>query len=127
MTISPGKLCRPKVTMKEVFVHHDPTIVGFKKSILEGAGIDCFIRNENTSATLGAGAFGLVQSPVFDPALCIVEDQRYDEAMVLLKAAEEVPPVIRGDWRCLKCGESVPGNFPTCWNCSRRCSGENLC
>src|SRR5215471_6083981 len=96
--------------LKEVFVHHDPTVVGLKKSILEGAGIDCFIRNENTSATFGAGAFGLVQSPAFDPVLCILDDERYDEAMALLKNAGEAPPVIRADWCCPKCGETVPGN-----------------
>jgi Protein of unknown function (DUF2007). len=104
--------------MKEVFTHPDPTIVGWKKSILEEAGIHCFIRNENTSATLGAGALGLVQSPIFDPALCIVDDRRYDEAAALLKGAGNTPPVIRADWRCPKCGETVPGNFDTCWNCS---------
>jgi len=104
--------------MREVFVHHDPTVVGHKKSILEEAGIDCFIRNENTSATLGAGALGLVQSPIFDPALCIVDDQRYDEAVALLKPAADVPPVTATDWRCPKCGESVPAHFETCWNCS---------
>jgi hypothetical protein len=104
--------------MKEVFIHHDPTIVGFKKSILDGAGIDCFIRNENTSATFGAGALGLVQSPVFDPVLCIVDDSRYDEAMALLETAAHAPPVVAADWRCPECGETVPANFETCWNCS---------
>jgi hypothetical protein len=108
--------------MKEVFTHHDPTLVGWKKSILEQAGIDCFIRNETTSATLGAGALGLVQSPLFDPALCIVDDARYDEAMALLGGvaqapAGQAPPVIGVDWRCPKCGETVPANFETCWNC----------
>ena len=104
--------------MKEVFVHHDPTVVGLQKSILEGAGIDCFIRNENTSATLGAGAFGLVQSPIFDPVLCILDDERYDEATALLREAGTPPAVPRPDWPCPKCGETVPGNFDTCWNCS---------
>jgi len=104
--------------MKEVFCHHDPTVVGLKKSILEEAGIDCFIRNEHTSATFGAGALGFVQSPVFDPALCIVDDSLYDEAMALLKSAGEPPLADRADWRCPKCGETVPGNFATCWNCS---------
>ncbi len=104
--------------MKEVVVHHDPTVVGLKKSILDGAGIECFIRNENTSATFGAGAFGLVQSPVFDLALCIVDDERYEEAMALLGSAAEAPSASRTDWRCPKCGETVPGNFDTCWNCS---------
>jgi len=106
------------IFMKTVFVHHDPTMVGHKKSILEEAGIDCFIRNENTSATFGGGALGLVQSPVFDPALCIVDDSRYDEAVALLKTTAEPSLAGRADWRCSKCGESVPGNFETCWNCS---------
>lgn len=104
--------------MKQVFVHQNATMVGFKKSILEEAGIDCFIRNENTSATFGAGAFGLVQSPLFDPALCIVDDARYDEAMSLLTNTAEPSLEARADWRCPKCGESIPGNFDTCWNCS---------
>ena len=66
--------------MQEVFVHHDLTVVGLHKSTLEQAGIACFIRNENTSASLGAGFLGLVQSPIFNPVLCIVDDDRYDEA-----------------------------------------------
>jgi hypothetical protein len=106
--------------MKVVFIHHDPTMVGLKKSILEEAGIDCFIQNENTSATFGAGALGLVQSPIFDPALCIIDDSRYDEAMALLKTTPEPSLAVRANWRCPKCGESVPGNFETCWNCSRQ-------
>jgi hypothetical protein len=102
--------------MKEVFVHHDATVVGLHKSTLEQAGIDCFIRNESTSATLGAGFLGLVQSPVFDPVLCIVDDARYAEAMALLGMAAS-PPLPQADWRCPKCGEMVPGNFEACWNC----------
>ena len=104
--------------MKEVFVHHDPTIVGLKKSTLEEAGIDCFIRNENTSATFGAGALGLVQSAAFDPVLCIVDDTRYEEAKALVGDAKAPPPLPQPEWRCPTCGEMVPGNFDACWNCS---------
>ncbi len=104
--------------MKEIFVHHDPTIVGLKKSILEQAGIDCFIRNENTSATFGAGALGLVQSAAFDPVLCIVDDTRYEEAIALVGNPNAPPPLPQPEWRCPKCGEMVPGNFDICWNCS---------
>ncbi len=107
--------------MKEVYVHHDPTMVGLKKSILEEAGIDCFIRNESTSASLGAGALGLVQSAAFDPALCIVDDARYEEAVALVK--DDATAAARPDWRCPKCGETVPGNFDTCWNCSATMPG----
>ena len=111
-----------KETMKTIFVHHDSTVVGLRKSILEEAGIDCFVQNENTSATFGAGALGLVQSPIFNPALCIVDDSRYDEAITLLKlTGTGVPPVIAGaDWPCPQCGESVPGNFQACWNCASK-------
>jgi len=105
--------------MKAVFVHHDPTVVGHKKSILDGADIECFIQNENTSASLGAGAFGLVQSPVFDPCLCIVDDSRYDEAMAILRTVSEPASTFRPDWCCPQCGETVPGNFEKCWNCTQ--------
>ena len=104
--------------MKEVFAHHDPTVVGLHKSTLEQAGIECFIRNENTSATLGAGFMGLVQSPIFDPVLCILDDGRYEEAIALLGKGDAPPPLARPDWKCPKCGEIVPGNFETCWSCS---------
>ena len=104
--------------MKEVFVHRDPTVVGHKRSILEQAGIDCFIKNEHTSATFGAGALGLVGSPVFDPALCIVDDSRYEEAVELLKSVVQPSSALGADWRCPQCGETVPANFDMCWKCS---------
>jgi hypothetical protein len=104
--------------MKEVFVHPDATLVGWHKSTLEQAGIECFIRNENTSATLGAGFMGLVQSPVFDPVLCILDDERYEEAMALLGKGNAPAALTRPDWKCHKCGEIVPGNFEVCWSCS---------
>jgi hypothetical protein len=30
------------------------------------------------------------------------------------------------DWKCSKCGESVPGNFDMCWKCMATRSGEPL-
>ena len=104
--------------MQQVFVHHDLTVVALKQSILEMAGIDCFIRNENTSASLGAGVLGLVHLPIFHPALCIVDDSRYDEALALLSTNTDSAQAVRSEWRCSKCGETIPGNFETCWNCA---------
>ena len=104
--------------MKDVFVHHDPTVTGMHKSRLEQAGIECYIRNENTSAMLGAGIFGAVQSPIFDPVLCIVDDARFEEAMAILNDGAAEPPEPESDWTCPQCGETVPGNFETCWKCS---------
>jgi hypothetical protein len=104
--------------MKEVSVHRDVTVVGFHKSILDEAGIECFIRNEHTAASLGGAALGLVQSPIFDPVLCIADDSRYDEAVALLRSATTASQETREDWPCPKCGESIPGNFDACWNCA---------
>lgn len=104
--------------MQQVFVHHDLTVVALKRSILEMAGFDCFIRNENTSASLGAGVLGLVNIPIFHPALCIVDDSRYEEALALLNTIADSPAGARGDWSCPQCGENVPGNFETCWKCA---------
>ncbi len=105
--------------MREVSVHRDPAIVGFHKSILESAGIACFIRNEHSSASLGAGMMGLVQSHLFDPTLCIVDDERFEEAVKMIQSCNgaTAPGEARADWKCPVCGEEVPGNFDTCWNC----------
>ncbi len=73
-------------------------MVGHKQSILDNAGIDCFIQNEHTSATFGAGALGLVKLPIFDPVLCILDDARYDEAMALLRDVAGMASEARADW-----------------------------
>ena len=104
--------------MREVSVHRDPAVVGFHRSILESAGMLCYIRNEHTSASLGAGMFGAVQSHLFDPVLCIVDDSRYDEAVNLIRDAIHPEDIARADWKCPKCGEDVPGSFDTCCNCA---------
>jgi Putative prokaryotic signal transducing protein len=103
--------------MREVSVHRDPAIVGYHKSILEGAGIPCFIRNEHTSASLGAGFLDLVQSQVFDPVLCVMDDDLYDAAVELLRGSIAAVTLDQADWSCGVCHEIVPGNFAACWNC----------
>ena len=80
-------------------------MVGFQKSILESAGILCFIRNEHTSASMGAGMMGLFQSHIFDPVLCIVDDDRYEEAVKLIAGAASSRTSERPDWKCPVCGE----------------------
>lgn len=103
--------------MREVSVHRDIAIVGFHKSILDQAGIACYIRNEHSSASLGAGAMGLVQSHLFDPVLCIVDDDRFDEAIDLLRGQQSDDSSPQEEWTCPKCSEIVPAGFEVCWNC----------
>ncbi len=99
--------------MKEVFNHQDPARVGYYKTILEEAGIVCFIRNQFADGS----AFGSVALPQFNPALCVMKDADYANARLLLNA-HEFPEKLEGaDWVCPRCGEEVPGELDTCWNC----------
>jgi hypothetical protein len=97
--------------MREVFVNQDHARVGFYKSVLEEAGIPNFVRNEM------ANNITEMPSPLFFPALCVLHDEDYDEAMRILREIYDEPPSQAADWVCAKCGEEVPGTFDSCWQC----------
>src|SRR5262245_21799016 len=65
-----------RVSMREVFIHQDSAKVGLYKSILDAAEIPNFVRNglANNSVTD-------MPSPVFFPALCVLNDEDYDKAL----------------------------------------------
>ena len=103
--------------MKEVFVHPDFTRVGHCQAILEEAGIACFIRNESTQNLLA----GLPDSAAL-PVLCVTEDADAPRAMELLrdfnKSEQQTADAENSaEWKCPQCGEIVPGNFGSCWQC----------
>jgi hypothetical protein len=98
--------------MKEVFVHPDPTRVGFYQSVLEEAGIPCFIRGEFGSTSLASR-----KSTFFSPALCVLHDEDEERAKAILSERQN-PPLAQGpDWSCPGCHEAVPDSFGSCWNC----------
>ncbi|CAN5661757.1 hypothetical protein BH11VER1_BH11VER1_36700 [soil metagenome] len=109
--------------MKEVFNHQEFERVGLCQSILDEAGIPSFIRNE-ISNNLITG----LPSPLFAPALFVIEDADYEKAMEIIAALQDATPSPASDWSCPKCGESVPGNFDTCWQCetARQKTTENM-
>ena len=103
--------------MKEIFVHADFTRVGHCQAILEEAGIACFIRNEN-SQNLLSGLPDLTCHPV----LCITNDADEERAKELLRdfiatEREVEAEENSAEWKCPQCGETVPGNFGSCWKC----------
>ena len=98
--------------MKEVFTHIDSVRVGFCKSILEQAGIPCFVRNEHTNL-----AFTAIPVPIFYPALCVRDNDDYDEAMELIKKHIHADEPDQAGWMCPSCNQLVPGGFEVCWNC----------
>lgn len=98
--------------MREVFVNQDHTRVGFYKSVLDEAGIPNFIRNQYSNNSLTE-----MPSALFFPALCVVQDEDYDQAMQILGEIYYALPSQAPDWRCRKCSEAVPGTFDSCWHC----------
>jgi hypothetical protein len=98
--------------MKPVFSCPDYTVVGFLKAELEEAGISCFIQNENGSTMMAA-----LPLPLFWPILMVIEDEQYEEAMLVVRSFTRARRVT-SEWVCPVCGETVPDSFGACWNCS---------
>ena len=100
--------------MKELFREQDITRVSYYRSVLEDSGIPTMIRNEHLTGS------GLTEIPIpeFFPALCVMNDEDYEQAVVIIRehlsanqqhADTEVT--------CISCGETNPGNFDICWSC----------
>ena len=103
--------------MKVIFTHPDFTRVGHCQAILEEAGIACFIRNESTQNLLA----GLPDTAA-QPVLCVTQDADAPRAMELLRDFTATEKQIESEensaeWKCQHCGETVPGNFGSCWKC----------
>ena len=104
--------------MKEVYRSNDGVMLSLYQSVLDDAEIPNFVRNESSQqAVVGGLATAILPLPDFWPALCVVNDEDYDEALELLRAVRDTPPTTEADWKCPNCGEMVPGNFTSCWNC----------
>jgi hypothetical protein len=97
--------------MKELLREREFVRVGYFQTVLEAAGIPTFLRNENLSVTE-------VSIPDFFPALCVLNDGDYDQAMEIIRQQEEKSKESPGEDRiCKSCGEPCPGNFELCWSC----------
>ncbi len=97
--------------MKEVYYNLDSTKVGLYKSVLEEAGIACFVRNEDSSLIVR------IPSRVYDRALCVVNDADYDQAKAIVDAYRLPVSTTGGDWTCPQCQSVVPAAFDACWKC----------
>ncbi len=112
--------------MKEVFRHADSALVGLYQSILDDAEIPTFVANARTQQSLVGGLLvAFFPLPIFFPTLYVLNDDDYSEAMnILLSIREADTGVEKEEWTCGQCGETVPGNFSTCWNCNHSRSEE---
>jgi hypothetical protein len=96
--------------MRDLITSIDSTRLGFFRSILEEAGIACFIRNETTSQLTNI-FIGPLQ-----PTLCLVEDADFERASELLPHQSEGACTAE-EWLCPDCKESNPASFEVCWKC----------
>lgn len=94
--------------MKCIFTSLNSAEVGFLKSVLEEAGIECFIRNESQA----------YQTLAVTPELWVLNEADLIKAQELCKrwrpAAESEPE----RWRCPTCGEELESQFGACWKCA---------
>jgi len=95
--------------MKEVRSSPNPSTVALWQSLLQEAGIQYFVKNDSTQ--------NILVGPSFWAELWVVEDDDYTEAESLLREAREDAPATGNEWKCAVCGETVPGNFTSCWKC----------
>lgn len=80
------------------------------KNVLEQAGIDAVIRNEQL-----AGGLGEIPFLECEPELWVADDEAARAAAAIAAASEPVDDALA--WRCARCGEVNGPQFGACWRC----------
>jgi hypothetical protein len=81
------------------------------RDLLEQAGIDAHVFNENAQS--GAGELPL---PEALPEVWVSRERDLERAREIVRRFESAAPETR-TVRCGRCGEDNPGNFQLCWSC----------
>lgn len=81
------------------------------KSLLEEARIPCLVRNEHLSSA--AGEMGFIPLELW-----ILNDEDYPRAKEIIDDWENSEIEDHGSWVC-RCGETLEGQFSSCWKCGR--------
>lgn len=96
--------------MKKIYSNENNFIVHNVKNLVEGYGIDVFMKNEFVQ-----GAIGEVPSIAAWPELWVVDDNDFDKARDIVNAAQHNANTV--DWICNHCAEANDASFDVCWNC----------
>jgi hypothetical protein len=99
--------------MKRLYSTDDRVMAGHIHSILEEQGIRCMIKNQSL-----AGAVGELPPIECWPEIWIIDDEDFEYARDLIQAFASPLTKHTPDWKCA-CGETVEGQFRSCWNCGR--------
>ncbi len=105
-----------------ILVHSSPnlSLEHHLKNILEGAGIECLVKNEYLE--IGKGEVPPGECWI---ELWIEDDSREAEARQLVEVGFAAAGAPGESWRCGKCGEMVEPQFTECWNCGESRPGQN--
>jgi hypothetical protein len=92
---------------------------GLVKDLIEKDGIPCVIRNDQLSTALGPVPFTECY-----PELWILRDEDYPKAKEVLDGWLTPRNQVRESWICANCGETIEGQFISCWKCGRPKEGQ---
>lgn len=94
--------------MKKVYSSTESSEVELVRNLLEKENIPCTIKT----------AAGL--APITDcfPELWVMEDADYPRAMEVVSDMEHPQGEPKNSWVCPKCGETIEGQFSSCWHCT---------
>src|SRR5215510_5884488 len=100
--------------MKKLFTFNvgENAQLGLLKDLLEKAFIPCSTRNDYLSAASG----GIPFTECY-PELWILNDEDYPRAEEVLDQWLAPKNQVSNSWVCPGCGETVEGQFVSCWKC----------
>jgi len=90
----------------------DAANIEMLKGLLEEAEIRCMIRNDYLSSAMGEIPFAEAS-----PELWILKDEDYLRASATLETWRNTRIEAGEPWACAECGESIEGQFTSCWQC----------
>ena len=96
----------------KVFTSQSLAEVELMRSVLEDNGIASIIRNEFTQ--IGRGDIPFTDTW---PELWLIDVADRSQALAALLAIRETGNAQSAPWTCLGCGETIEGQFSSCWSC----------
>lgn len=97
--------------MKKVYSSDNLVMAGHVKSLLEADKINCFLKNQYL-----AGGKGDLPLNECWPEVWVANDEEHDKAMKIVASVIADEQQIKPSWLC-ECGETIEGQFFTCWRC----------
>jgi len=97
-----------------VYTSANSLMVDHIRNLLAESGIDATVQRRYLSAALGE-----IPPAEAWPEVWVLDAERIDEARAIVDAALHGEAENLRTWVCDRCGESVGGQFTSCWKCDR--------